>query len=96
MFKFGPWFSVIWLNTLLPSLSLTLGVWQGTPGGYKSEVVTPLPALLLTLLCSQYRWAGGLKGSQGLLDPSHSQALSEALSTLHLLELRRRDRPALG
>lgn len=66
------------------------------PGDCKSEVVIPPPALLLTLLCSQYRWAGGLKGSQGLLDPSHSQALSEALSTLHLLELRRRDRLALG
>lgn len=66
------------------------------PGGFKSEVVTLPPALLLILLCSQYRWAGGLKGSQGLLDPSHSEALSEALLTLHLPELRRCDRLALG
>lgn len=54
---------------LLASLSLTL-VCGEEPGGCKSEVVPPPPDVLLTLLCSQYHWAGGTgreSGDTGLL-----------------------------
>lgn len=82
MFKFGPWFSAIWLNSTVSITQPDFGCVARSPGAVNLRWCHLLQMFFSRCSVVSITGPGELEGSRGILDSSHCQASSEAFRSM--------------